>query len=269
LYQSPTGVDPPLAEREDEGDDVDREFEDVVAFQGMDMIRVAIVDDHPIARRGVEQVLTETGAVHVVASAADPSGLLASLTAGDDAGLDLDLIVLDLYHDGDEPCLDAVSQLSAGARVLVMSVSGRPGDVVGAIRAGAAGYITKLASPEAFVSAVEAVAAGGFYLSSQLADILQAQLGRPQPQPQPQPDEGPRPARQAVSTSAGALSRREEETLSLIARGFTHAQAATRMGVSKATVDTYIERIRTKLQVGNKAELTRAALTRLSARDEG
>ena len=46
----------------------------------------------------------------------------------------------------------------------------------------------------------------------------------------------------------------------LIARGYTHAQAATRMGVTKATVDTYVERIRAKLQVGNKAELTRAAL---------
>jgi DNA-binding NarL/FixJ family response regulator len=228
------------------------------------MIRVAIVDDHPIARRGVEQVLTETGAVRVVATAAAPSGLLDALGSGEAA--DLDLIVLDLYHDGDEPCLDAVARLSAGARarVLVMSVSGRPGDVLGAIRAGAAGYITKLASPEAFVSAVEAVAAGGFYLSSQLADILQTELAHPQPAPEPEPD--PAPPRQAQAAGTGVLSRREEETLSLIARGFTHAQAATRMGVSKATVDTYIERIRTKLQVGNKAELTRAALTQLSER---
>jgi DNA-binding CsgD family transcriptional regulator len=56
------------------------------------------------------------------------------------------------------------------------------------------------------------------------------------------------------------LSPREEETLDLIARGFTHAQVARRMGISKATVDTYVERIRGKLQVGNKAELTRAAM---------
>jgi two-component system nitrate/nitrite response regulator NarL len=236
---------------------VDRDIEDAYVSRGSDMIRVAIVDDHPIARRGVEQVLTETGSVDVVATAAAPGGLLDAL--GPDSA-DVDLIVLDLYHDGDEPCLDAVSRLSGGARVLVMSVSGRPGDVLGAIRAGAAGYITKLASPEAFVSAVEAVAAGGFYLSSQLADILQTELAQPQPDPRP-------PRRSAAH--AGVLSRREEETLSLIARGFTHAQAATRMGVSKATVDTYIERIRTKLQVGNKAELTRAALTQLSGQDPG
>jgi DNA-binding NarL/FixJ family response regulator len=235
---------------------VDREFEDVDVSRGTDMIRVAVVDDHPIARRGVEQVLTESGVVHVVATAAVPADLLDALGPQDPAALDV--IVLDLYHDGDEPCLEAVERLAGTVRVLVMSVSGRPGDVLGAIRVGAAGYITKLASPEAFVSAVEAVAAGGFYLSSQLADILQAQLVQPHAESQP--------PRQAAGQGTSVLSRREEETLNLIASGFTHAQAATRMGVSKATVDTYIERIRTKLQVGNKAELTRAALTQLSGR---
>lgn len=235
---------------------MDRDIEDVDVSRGTDMIRVAVVDDHPIARRGVEQVLTESGVVHVVATAAVPADLLDALGPQDAAGVDV--IVLDLYHDGEEPCLEAVARLAGTVRVLVMSVSGRPGDVLGAIRAGAAGYITKLASPEAFVSAVEAVAAGGFYLSSQLADILQTQLAQPRAESQPQ--------RQAAGHSAGVLSPREEETLNLIASGFTHAQAATRMGVSKATVDTYIERIRTKLQVGNKAELTRAALTQLSGR---
>jgi DNA-binding CsgD family transcriptional regulator len=56
------------------------------------------------------------------------------------------------------------------------------------------------------------------------------------------------------------LSRRERETLSYIARGFTHQQTATRMGVSKATVDTYVARVRAKLNLGNKAELAIAAL---------
>lgn len=237
---------------------MEREFEDVDVSQGTDMIRVAVVDDHPIARRGVEQVLTESGVVHVVATAAAPADLLNASGSQDPAGVDV--IVLDLYHDGEEPCLEAVARLAGTVRVLVMSVSGRPRDVLGAIRAGAAGYITKLASPEAFVSAVEAVAAGGFYLSSQLADILQTQLAQPRAESQPA-----RPA--ATGHTGGVLSRREEETLNLIASGFTHSQVATRMGVSKATVDTYIERIRTKLQVGNKAELTRAALTQLSERD--
>lgn len=214
------------------------------------MIRVAIVDDHPIARRGIEQVLAEAPTLRVVASAESPAALAGAL-AGREPGDFPDVMILDLYHDGEDPCLEAVSQLSTGTRVLVMSASGRPSDVLGAIRCGAAGYVTKRTSPEMIVSAVETVAAGGFFLSSQLADILQAELTRRESTP----------VRQA---RGGELSPREEETLSLIARGFTHSQVATRMTVSKATVDTYVERIRAKLQVGNKAELTRAALAYLS-----
>ena len=57
-----------------------------------------------------------------------------------------------------------------------------------------------------------------------------------------------------------ALAPREKETLRYIARGYTHAQAARRMGISEATVDTYVKRIRQKFQLGNKAELTRLAI---------
>lgn len=228
---------------------------DAATFEESDMIRVAIVDDHPIARRGIEQVLAESPGLRVVASAESPAELARLLAAAGDGAVP-DVMILDLYHDGDEPCLDAVEQLSSGTRVLVMSASGRPADVLGAIRRGAAGYVTKQTSAEMIVKAVETAASGGFYLSSQLADILQAELTRPDP-----------PAR-ARPARAGELSPREEETLSLIARGFTHAQVATRMKVSKATVDTYVERIRAKLQVGNKAELTRAALAYLAEEPE-
>lgn len=212
-----------------------------------DMTRVAIVDDHPIARRGIEQVFADSGTVTVVASVGSAVELAQQL-ADDDTPPDT--IVLDLYHDGDEPCLAAVAELSRGCSVLVVSASGRPEDVVGAIRAGASGYVTKHASPQMLLAAVETVAAGGFALSSQLADILRAGLARS-------------PRTDAHTSGTQALSTREEETLDLIAQGFTHQQVAGRMGVSKATVNTYVERIRAKLQVGNKAELTRAALERL------
>jgi two-component system, NarL family, nitrate/nitrite response regulator NarL len=222
----------------------------------LEMIWVAVVDDHPIARRGVDQILTESGRIGVRASCASADELDSVLEA---AGGDQrpDVIVLDLYHDGGRPCLDAVARLTVSTKVLVMSASGSPADVVGAIRAGASGYVTKQSEPDVFVAAVETVAVGGFALSPRLADILHAELARPHP------------AAGGVPASGGVprLSAREEEALELIASGFTHSQVATRMGVSKATVDTYIERVRTKLQVGNKAELTRAALAR--ARDDG
>ena len=160
-----------------------------------------------------------------------------------------DVVIMDLYHDGDEPCLDVIPTLRRHCKVLVVSASGRPADVLGAIRAGACGYVTKLADPPMLIAAVRTVASGGFALSSQLADILQGELARVTPAAEAAPD-------------TPALSPREEEALDLIARGLTHAQAASRMGVSRATVDTYIERIRAKLHVGNKAELARAALER-------
>ena len=219
------------------------------------MIRVAILDDHPIARRGVEQVLTEGGRMRVVASVGSYPELATALAGDADADTP-DVIVLDLYHDADAPCLSAVAELAASARVLVISVSGRREDVLGVVRAGAAGYVTKHANPDMFTAAVETVAAGGFAVSPQLADILQAELGRVH-----HPATGG--TRQAGTQQ---LSAREDEALGLIARGLTHSQVATRMGVTKTTVDTYVERIRAKLQVGNKAELTRAALERLQSK---
>jgi DNA-binding NarL/FixJ family response regulator len=116
-----------------------------------------------------------------------------------------------------------------------MSVSSKPADVRAAIRAGASGYLVKQADQEAFFAAVDQVAAGGFYLSSQLADILHTTADRP------------------------PLSAREEEILRYLAQGFTHQQAARRMSISTTTVETYIKRIRAKFGPANAAELGRLA----------
>ena len=221
-----------------------------------EIIQVAIVDDHPVARRGLESILAEAGDFVVTMSVGSPLELASH---GQFQPEIADVVLLDLYHESDQPCLPVISALRMTSKVLVISASGRPADVLGAIRAGASGYLTKLADAEMLVSAVRTVAGGGFALSSQLADILQAELVRGQPASEvPPPGAGQSDVR---------LSPREEQALDLIARGFTHSQTAHRMGVSKATVDTYVERIRAKLQVGNKAELTRAALHRAAGGD--
>lgn len=199
--------------------------------------------------------LADVDGFDVVASVDSPAALGPSLSAG---GTGPDVVILDLYHDGDHPSHDAVAALCAVTRILVMSASGRSADVLGAVRAGAHGYITKQAQPAMFVQAVQTVAAGGFWLSSQLADFLQAELANPGRR-----DGGSESREPAGRADEVRLSPREEQALDLIARGYTHAQTAVRMGVSKSTVDTYVERIRTKLHVGNKAELTRIALSRL------
>ena len=108
--------------------------------------------------------------------------------------------------------------------------------------------MTKDSQPELLAAGVLTVASGGFALTGGLADIvLSAQPGL---------------GGGGDVAAAGRLSPREEQTLGYIARGFTHEQIATRLGIRKSTVNTYVERIREKLQLGNKADLTRAALER-------
>lgn len=207
---------------------------------GEDLVCVAVIDDHPMTRLGVTAILTEAGGFAVTASAPDPARL-ADLGA-------FDLILIDLYLEDDQPCIEAVARLAATNRVLVMSASRRPGDVRAVINAGAAGYIAKQSDPGLIVSAARTVAAGGFALSSQLADILMVELA-----------DGSGPGR-AQRDAKSPLSGQEDRVLDMIAQGFTHQQIATRMSIKKSTVDTYVERIRTKLQAGNKADLARLAI---------
>jgi two-component system, NarL family, nitrate/nitrite response regulator NarL len=203
------------------------------------LLRVAVIDDHPVARHGVTSILARFDDIQVAWSVSAPDELPRNATGGVDA----DVVLLDLYQGDGRPALAAIARLSAHRPVLVVSASRAPGDVLAAMQAGASGYLTKQAGEDSYATAIRSVAAGTFYLSAQLADMIQAAtLGRAPARPQE------------------ALSPREQEALGLIARGFTHQQTATRMGVSKATVDTYIARIRTKLQLGNKAELALAAL---------
>ena len=199
------------------------------------MVNVAVIDDHPLMRRGVECVFASAG-MAVECSV----GSVAEFEAAD---VSPEVVVMDLYLGGGIPHVDSLRRIAESSRVLVMSASSMGQDVLAAIEAGADGYVTKQSSDETFVAAVAAVASGAFYLSSQLADIMQAESRR-----------------RASAGQDPKLSQREEEAIRLIAEGFTHAQAARRMGVSVSTFDTYVKRVRHKLRLGNKAELTRLAL---------
>jgi len=213
------------------------------------VLSVAVVDEHPVARHGVAAILAGTD-LKVVASV-DRVWDLPDLAT-------LDLVMLGLNPDGGAASIEAISRLRVRTQVLVMSASGHASNVVAAIRAGANGYLTKHSDATNIRCAAQTAAAGGFVLSPELADILHAEMRRPDPSPTGRPVPAP-----LASCQRAVLSPREREALIWIARGLTHAQTARRMGVGKSTVDTYIERIRAKLQVGNKAELTRAAIEML------
>jgi DNA-binding NarL/FixJ family response regulator len=200
------------------------------------MIRVAVVDEHPVVRRGYAEIFGGQPDVQIVATVGDPGDLPTTVAGA--------VVVYDWHPFGEPARPDGVRELSAYGRVLVVSQSREPADVACALAAGAAGYLTKDSAGPEYVEAVRAVAAGSAYVAPAAS------------------------ARRAATGGADRrteLSRRERQALTYIARGFTHQQAATRMGVSKATVDTYVGRIRTKLQVGNKAQLALAALRYLDA----
>lgn len=207
-------------------------------------VRIAVIDDHPVARYGLRMIFADAPGLTVVHDA-------SSLTNEALNGHSVDVIVLDLYlPDGKL----SGAEIAAAARqcpVVIVSASARRDDVLTAIRAGASGYLTKDSSDESYLAAVHGAIRGEFYISPQVADVLDAEQDCLHP-----------------ANPRNALSPRERQALTYIAQGFTQGQAARRMGISPATIDTYMKRIRGKLGAGNKADLTRRALA-LSELDDG
>jgi two-component system, NarL family, nitrate/nitrite response regulator NarL len=203
-----------------------------------DVVRVAIVDEHPVARHGLIAMLGSAPDLHIVTAVALPEDLV-SMT--DSQAACADVIVCDPFPFGALPKADSIQLLSRIAPVLACSSMSAAHFVMAALQTGAKGYLTKRAEPEAYVMAVRAIAAGDAYFAPQVPGERHAVQGR-------------------RSHGAAMLSYRERQVLSLIARGLTHHQIANRLGVSKATVETYVARVRGKLCLGNKAELALAAL---------
>jgi DNA-binding NarL/FixJ family response regulator len=150
-----------------------------------------------------------------------------------------------------DPLPHAIRWACARQPTLVMVSDAAMPPAVAAIRAGAHAVVATGADPHQMRIALDVAATRGFYLCTELSEKL-----RNDTMPPPRP-----PAvRQPASRRPPALAPRETETLALITQGLTHAQVAQRLGLAETTVNTYITRIRTKLDAGNKAELTRKAI---------
>lgn len=199
-------------------------------------IRVAVVDDHPMTRRGIEEILASPEGIEVVCSVGSLAGLAQS-------GARPDIVILDLHLGGQRVTQAQIWALVTRQPLLAISGYSDRYDVLDAIDAGASGYLTKEAAADSLITAVRTVAAGDFYLSPQLADVIDADL---------------RQVRHRRRYPA--LSARESQTLCYTAQGLTTDQVATRLGVKRSTVETYIKRIHLKIGLGNKAYLTSKAI---------
>jgi DNA-binding NarL/FixJ family response regulator len=203
------------------------------------MYRVLLVDDHPVVRKGMRFILEDQLPGIVVDEAGDGEealGLLAN---------PYDVVVLDLMMPG-RSGIDLLAEIKHRCPklpVLIMSLHAEEQFAVRALRAGAAGYLTKSAAPENLVSAVTKVARGGRYVSETLADLLSADVGG-----------------LAVSAPHERLSDREFEVLCAIASGKTASEIAATMHLSVKTISTYRSRLLDKMGMTSNAELTRYAI---------
>jgi DNA-binding NarL/FixJ family response regulator len=200
---------------------------------GANVIRTDILVSSPIFLVGLVDTLTKAG-IKVVAVRSSPAERPSWLA--DAALIDIDALApSDLTH---------ITEAAKATPVLILNNEAVP-DGGPYLRAGASGVVSKRATPERIVGAVRAVTSGATITADNCLES--PTLERPIV-----------PERSEASNYR--LSEREEQVLRQISRGLTHGQIATRLGISPHTVDTYVKRIRAKLGVGNKAELTRAAL---------
>jgi DNA-binding NarL/FixJ family response regulator len=202
-----------------------------------------LVDDHRLFRSGVRAELGPR--VDVVGEADDVASATAAIVA-----LKPDVVLLDVHlpGGGGAEVLRAVLPQLPDVRFLAVSVSDAAEDVIGTIRAGARGYVTKTISGADLTDAVVRVAEGDAVFSPRLAGfVLDAFAATDAPSIDPELD---------------ALTAREREVLRLIARGYAYKEIARELFISVKTVETHVSSVLRKLQLSNRHELTRWATDR-------
>jgi DNA-binding NarL/FixJ family response regulator len=207
-------------------------------------VRVMLVDDHSLVREGVRHVLAGTPGFEVVAEAGDGE---AAIRLAPTSRPDLVVLDLSLPGAGGLDVTGRLRQLLPAVRVLILSVHDHPEYVLGAVRAGAQGYLRKDTSPAELREALRAVARGESYFSPPVARHLSAAVRGDTPAD----DAGARLAR---------LTPREREVLGGIAAGETSRAIASRLGLSPRTVESYRESLARKLDIKTVAGLTRFAV---------
>lgn len=206
-------------------------------------IRVFVVDDHELFRSGVRSELS--GSCQIVGDAGTVEEAVVGILREAP-----DVVLLDVHMPagGGRGVIDAVRAGSGTAQFLALSVSDAAEDVIGLIRAGARGYVTKSISADELVAAVQRVHDGDVVFSPRLAGfVLDAFAGE---------------AHEPIDPELDLLTAREREALRYIARGYTYKEVAAELHISVKTVETHVSAVLRKLQLSNRYELTRWASER-------
>ncbi|MGH1549462.1 LuxR C-terminal-related transcriptional regulator [Leifsonia poae] len=211
-------------------------------------VTVVVVDDHSIFRSGLRADLDER--LEVVGEAADVDAAVATILETRPVVVLLDVHLPGGAGGGGAEVIRRVAQEAPSVRFLALSVSDAAEDVVGVIRAGARGYLTKGSSGRQVSDAVLAVAGGDAVFSPKLAGFVLDAFGAAA-------------GEQAESTDElDRLSAREREVMRLIARGYAYKEVAAELFISIKTVESHVSAVLRKLQLSSRHELTAWALER-------
>jgi two-component system, NarL family, response regulator LiaR len=206
-----------------------------------DPIRVLVVDDHFVVRKGVRALLAEADGIVVAGEASDAEQAVAEARR-----LRPQVILMDLRLPG----LDGVAAIRAilaeqpETAVVVLTGTDVEDEVLAAVEGGAVGYLAKTSPREDFLEAIRRVAQGDAWLSPHLTRSLVARL-----KPLPAPEETAKP-----------LTERERAVLALIARGWSNRRIGQELAISDVTVRTHVSHILAKLGVSNRVEAALHAL---------
>ncbi|MEI2265755.1 two-component system response regulator NarL [Erwinia sp. CGal63] len=197
---------------------------------------ILLIDDHPLLRNGVKQLIELEESLQVIGEASD--GAQGVVLAEQH---DPDLILLDLNMPGMNG-LDTLVQLRTidlSGRIVVFSVSDHEDDVVNALKHGADGYLLKDMEPEALLKALHQAAAGQMVLSEKLTNVLVASL---------------RESRPTEARDVEQLTRRERDILKLITLGMTNKAIARKLSITESTVKVHVKHLLKKMKLKSRVE---------------
>jgi two-component system nitrate/nitrite response regulator NarL len=206
-------------------------------------IKLLLVDDHPVVRRGISSCLARQERLSIVGEAADG---VEAVRKAKELSPDIVLMDIDMPHMDGLAVTEVLRKELPGVKVLILSMHSNTDYVLRIIQSGAKGYILKEASPEELVRAIETVESGEAFFSPDVARVALNQFVRG-------PGEGPMPSQ---------LTNREREVLVQIAEGLSNKEIASFLGVGVRTVETHRERIMRKLNIHSVAGLTKFAIAK-------
>ncbi len=211
----------------------------------MSAIRVLLVDDHTLLRSGVKALLQRQRGFEVVGEAPDS---LAGVKRA--AALKPDVILLDLHMPGvsGKDAVKLFLEAAPQARIVMLTISEDADDLLGALRAGASGYLLKNIETETLLDSIRRAAAGDSVVSAQMTGKLVRSLQAVPPA--------------STQTENGALSPREREILSHLAKGSSNKEIARTLQVAQSTVKIHVQHILRKLNLSSRVQAAVYAIER-------